>query len=346
MRDDRKRVMIVDDMATVRRVIRQVLDGDPGLVVVGEAADPYEARDLIKRLNPDVLTLDIEMPRMNGDEFLRKIMALRPMPVVMLSVHSRKGSLTAIKALAEGAVECIEKPKSLKNFTDDKFVAELRCAVRVAAISKVGAARPRVSRRLKRFAWNGRSVFLGASTGGVEALETILADYPENCPPTVIAQHMPANFIESFAGRLNERHSFAVSVAKDGDELKQGQVFFSPGGRINIQLCETSMHLAKVRSPNSAILCPSIDLLFLSAARLGPGAVAGILTGMGSDGANALKKMRELGCATIAQDSASCVVDGMPRVARTIEAASEVVALNKIGRRIVELCQNSGVAPN
>jgi len=342
----RRRVMIVDDMESVRRIVRMVLEDDPGIEVVGEAGDPYEAREKIKQLNPDVLTLDVEMPRMNGDVFLKKIMTLRPMPVVMLSYLTKRGSAIAVNALADGAVECIEKPQRLEDMTDGRFAANLRRAIETAARVKLHRRVETSATASRAFEWNGRHVFIGSSTGGVEAIENVLRVFPANCPPTVIAQHMPRNFIESFAERLDGRYPFRVRVAEEGDRLMQGNVYFAPGGDTDLRVMPgRAPRLALVPHSDMQAYCPSVDLLLRSAVRLGNEAVGAILTGMGRDGADALLAMREAGASTVVQDEKTSVVYGMPRAAAELGAAGAIRPIQELGGALLDLCSKSPPEP-
>ena len=334
-----QRVMIVDDMESVRRIVRVVLQDDPLIDVVGEAGDPYEARQEIKRLNPDVLTLDVEMPRMNGDQFLRKIMKLRPMPVVMLSHLTKRGSDIAIRALADGAVDCIEKPQRIEDMTAGLFAANLRRAIHAARHVNLHRRVAPVKSRPAEFRWNGNCVFIGSSTGGVEALENVLAHYPPNCPPTVVAQHMPRKFIESFVDRLNQRLAFEVKVAVDGEVPDQGTVYFAAGGHADLKISGSrSPRLIYVPHSDQYDFCPSVDLLMLSAAELGRTAVGAILTGMGRDGASGMLAMRDAGASTLAQDESTSIVYGMPRAALENGAAERAEPIQNIGRSLIDLC--------
>lgn len=284
-----KRVLIVDDSATIRRLIKSRLQTDSRIEVVGEASDAYQARELIKELSPDVLTLDVEMPGMSGLEFLRKLMRLRPMPVVMVSSETHEGSHTALEALSIGAVDCVGKPTS--GGLRDAFMdlAELLvCAADARIKSEARVSKVTIP---SDFRWNGRAALIGSSTGGVEALETVLSGYPENCPPTLIAQHMPAPFLASFARRLDTRMAPKVVLAQDGAVLEQGTVYLAPGG-----LCHLAYDGAK--GTHSRLLftdkCrgyrPSVEVLFRSAIPWADRVTAVMLTGMGSDGALAIDR--------------------------------------------------------
>ena len=318
-------------------LLKAVLEMDSELCVVGTAADPLEARSMIKELNPDVITLDIEMPNMNGLEFLEKLMRLRPMPVVMVSSLTQKGARASIEALSLGAFECLPKP----TVGNEDVLNEIRETVKLAAKSsnaikynaevtsptRQPAARPRR---------NGSSpdlVLLGASTGGVEALQTVLSEFPQDCPPTVIVQHMPGQFSQTFTDRLDRLSKPKVVTAEHGQMLEKGTVYVAPGsvGHTTVSILSNQMRL-KVRSgePISGHM-PSVDALFDSAVRSeGKKISAGLLTGMGKDGADGLLKLKQIGCHTIAQDEQTSIVFGMPAAAIKNGAADSVLPISKI----------------
>jgi two-component system chemotaxis response regulator CheB len=334
----RCRTLIVDDSATMRNLIAAILRRDPEIDVVGHAADAAQARQAIKTLDPDVITLDIEMPQMNGLEFLERIMRLRPMPVVMVSSHTREGAAATMEALTIGAVDCVAKP------SDGDFAggfANLAEIVKTAARARVGG-RPEAggAARPAAFHANGMMVAIAASTGGVEAVQNLLAGFPENCPPTVIAQHMPASFTTGFAERLDRFFAPRVEEATDGAALSPGRIYIAPGGA----------HLEVIGRPG-AWRCrlrpadfvdgprPSADILFSSVAKAaGAEAVGVVLTGMGRDGAQGLLRMRQAGARTLAQDETSCVVYGMPRAASAAGAVEQEGSPAELAARIVEIC--------
>ena len=339
------KVIVVDDSASMRRLIRAVLERTPDIAVVGEAQDPIEARDAIKALNPDVVTLDIEMPRMNGLEFLEKIMRLRPTPVIMVSSLTGAGTDATIRALEIGAVDCIAKPEP----GERELFAALPDKIRVAAKSRVGSLADRLQSRsdergaapARTFRPDGSVVAIGSSTGGVEALTAVLSSFPPNCPPTVITQHMPPLFTKSFADRLNRLCAPTVAEASDGAPLTEGHVFIAPGSPTH--------HLEITGSPGRWRCrlraadpvnghCPSVDVLFGSVAKAaGTHAVGVILTGMGRDGASGLLAMRQAGARTLGQDAASSLVYGMPKVAHEIGAVERQAPLRRVGPDIVSL---------
>ncbi len=341
------RVLIVDDNAVIRRILRDGLSREPDLEVVGEAPDPFVARDLIVKLRPDVLTLDVEMPRMNGVEFLRKLMPQYPLPVVMVSSLTRRGRSITLEALELGAIDYVEKPDGMHGSADDMMEA-LIARVRVAAqtdiqqmLTRRGSGGPRTKRDVSRTptapAGLLQVVGIGASTGGTTALHELLGELPPESPGIVIVQHMPAGFTKLFAERLNEVCGLDVKEAETGDLILPGRVLVAPGNR----------HLSVRRRGNA--FCthvfdydrvgghrPSVDVLFSSLAENVPGdRCAGVLlTGMGSDGARGLKDMRGAGARTIAQDEASSVVYGMPRAAVELGAAEFELPLERIAGRL------------
>jgi two-component system chemotaxis response regulator CheB len=334
------RVLIVDDSATMRSLIGAVLRRDPDIEVVGTAGDPIEARAAIKALEPDVLTLDIEMPNMNGLEFLEKIMRLRPMPVVMVSTLTQRGAEATLEALEIGAFDCVGKPgpeaDALSAFGElgEKVKAAAKARVRPLG-QAAGRAPPG-----PRFKPNGRVVAIGSSTGGVEALLTVLSRYPANCPPTVVTQHMPAAFTESFAERLNRTCAAEVTEAADGAPLQPGKVYIAPGGGAHLEVAGQSTLRCVLREGDLVNgHRPSVDRLFASVAHAaGASAVGVILTGMGRDGAQGLKALRDEGARTLGQDEQSCVVYGMPKAAADIGAVERQVSLDRMADAILDLC--------
>lgn len=330
------RVLVVDDSATMRGLITATLRADPGIEVVGSAADPLEAREAIKALNPDVITLDVEMPNMNGLEFLEKIMRLRPMPVVMVSTLTHAGAEASIAALELGAVDCVGKPAAGQSAAFIDLADKVKQAARARVRSNV--SRTRTVR--EDFTPNRRIVAIGSSTGGVEALLTVLSSFPRNCPPTVITQHMPATFTPSFAARLDRECDAHVEEATDGAALKVGCIYLAPGGDMHLEVSGGVSSRCRLRSDEKVEgHRPSVDVLFQSVARAaGADAVGVILTGMGRDGASGLKAMRDAGASTIGQDSATSVVFGMPRVAAEIGAVQSQLPIGAIGPAILDLC--------
>ena len=337
------RALIVDDSATMRGLIAVALRRDPGIEVVGQATCAAEARQAIKSLNPDVITLDIEMPAMNGLEFLEKIMRLRPMPVVMVSTLTSRGAEATLEALELGAFDCVAKPSVAGVHAFDDLAATVRAAararVRPRTAPPVPAARPLPEAPSPGYRPDGRVLAIGSSTGGVEALLTILTQLPANCPPTVITQHMPETFTRSFAARLNRACAAEVSEASDGAPLLPGRVYLAPGGPAHLQIAGSGTWRCRLR-PDDPVSGhrPSVDVLFASVAKAaGPRALGVILTGMGRDGAQGLLAMRQAGARTLGQDEASCVVYGMPKAAFEVQAVEKQVRLESIAAEIIDI---------
>ncbi|CCE94799.1 chemotaxis-specific methylesterase CheB [Sinorhizobium fredii HH103] len=335
------RVLVVDDSPTMRGLISAVLNADPEVKVVGQAADALEARQAIKQLDPDVVTLDIEMPNMNGLEFLDKIMRLRPMPVIMVSTLTHKGAEATIAALEIGAFDCVGKPHPGDPNPFGGLVEKVKAAARSQRKSMItsnrAASAPTVSTASDYRA--GRKIIaIGASTGGVEALIAVLQKFPANCPPTVITQHMPHTFTKSFSERLNRLCAPTVQEATDGARLEVGKVYLAPGGDRHLQIANASAPCCRLvdREPVNGHR-PSVDVLFDSVAELaGRNAIGVILTGMGRDGAAGLLKMRHAGARTFGQNEKTCVVYGMPRVAHELGAVEMQLPLGSIGEEILK----------
>ncbi|MDP2787930.1 MAG: chemotaxis response regulator protein-glutamate methylesterase [Pseudomonadota bacterium] len=339
------KVLIIDDSALIRSVMKEIINSHPDLEVVGQAPDPITARDLIKQLNPDVLTLDVEMPRMNGLEFLEKLMRLRPMPVVMVSSQTEKGNEVTLKALELGAVDFITKPRlsvmdgmnELTHEIGEKIRAAARARIHRHAIgsTSINAPQPLVGHVLHS---TEKLVFVGSSTGGTEALKEFLSRMPATSPGVLITQHMPESFTHSFAQRLDGLSAMAVKEAENNERVLPGHAYLAPGHshlRIKKNGAYYYTELSKADPVNRHR--PSVDVLFNSAAEVaGPNALGVIMTGMGKDGAQGLLAMRQAKAYTIAQDEASCVVFGMPKAAIDIGAAMEVAALQDIAARVLE----------
>jgi two-component system chemotaxis response regulator CheB len=327
----RIKVLVVDDSPTMRGVISTVLQRDPEIVVIGEASDPYEARDAIKMLAPDVITLDVEMPRMSGVQFLERLMRLRPMPVIMVSTLTQAGADITLKALEIGAFDCVGKP-------DFHGLPE---KVKAAAVARVRpASGARTYSRSASYHPSDHVLAIGSSTGGVEALIALLGAFPENCPPTLITQHMPASFTRSFAARLDRECAPTVCEATDGAPLDIGRIYLAPGGEAHLEArggARPSCILRRSEPVNGHR--PSVDVLFESVARaFGSRAVGVILTGMGRDGARGLLAMRQAGGRTLGQDENSCVVYGMPKAAHELGAVEQQMSLSQIGHAALDLC--------
>lgn len=337
----RARVLIVDDSAAMRAMLSRILSQDPALEVIGCAAEPGEARAMIRALNPDVLTLDVEMPGMDGLTFLERIMRLRPMPVVMCSTLTARGAGVTIEALRLGAVDCVAKPSAAAG--DLAAAAETLCrTVREAARSKARAvgdlptAAPPVTGTLRR----DMVILVGASTGGVEALFTFLGALPATAPPVVVVQHMPAGYTEGFAERLDKAVAPTVRHGRDGLPLGCGEVIIAPAGPCHSELAGTAELRLRVRpgAPEGGHR-PAVERLFASAVPLGARAVGVLLTGMGRDGAEGLLALRQAGAATFAQSADSCVVYGMPRAAVELGAAGEIVPLHRMAEAVLRACR-------
>jgi two-component system chemotaxis response regulator CheB len=340
------RVLIVDDNATIRGLLRATIATDRRLEVVGEARDPYEAREFIRSLDPDVITLDVEMPRMNGLDFLERLMRYRPTPVVVVSTRTRDKSAEAVRALSLGAVDCVDVSRLQVEVEVRRRLLSTLVTAGAAAVRGTGAGRADTGEQhpAPGFAWNGATVFIGSSTDGVDALERIIARFPADCPPTLIAQHMPAPFLDSFARRLDALFAPTVSIARDGDTPRQGHVLLAGGGAHHLAVARHPPHRVTLQpAEDGDLYIPLVDRLFRSAAALGTRAVGVILTGMGRDGTDGLLAMREAGGRTIGQSGESCVIDGMPRAAREAGAVGRVVPLEQIGTEILRLC---GTAEN
>ncbi|WP_234731656.1 protein-glutamate methylesterase/protein-glutamine glutaminase [Acidocella facilis] len=340
------RVIVVDDSATMRGLITATLRSDPQIEVVGQAGDPLEARQMIKQLAPDVITLDIEMPNMDGISFLDKIMRLRPTPVVMVSTLTQAGADVNLRALEIGAFDCVAKPSS---YAPDSFRL---LAEKVKAAAQSGRRR----RPLREAAFSpvqnydpdGKIVAIGSSTGGVEALIEIFSKFPANCPPTLVSQHMPPSFTRSFAARLDKLCRPQAREAEPGMRLEPGHIYLCPGDH-HLEISGRSqftLQLSQADKVNGHR--PSVDVMFNSVAKqAGAQAVGVILTGLGNDGAEGLLAMRRAGAETLGQDAASCVVYGMPRVAYELGAVAKQCPLDKIGGQILALTntrQRSSVA--
>ncbi len=316
------KVLIVDDSAIVRKVLSQELSQKKGITVVGTAPDPYVARDKIVRLDPDVVTLDIEMPRMDGITFLKKLMQYKPLPVIIVSSLTPKGSHLALEAFSSGALEVISKPSSAYSVGDMsndlakkiKAVAYANVSKKVVEIDK----RSQVKVASKALAaTTNKLIAIGASTGGTEAIKKVLTKFPQNSPGVLVVQHMPAQFTASFAERLNELCHIEVSEAKDGDSVMNGRALIAPGNFHMLLNRSGARYYVQVKNgPMVHHQRPAVDVLFKSVAKYaGPNALGIILTGMGADGAMGLKNMKDAGSYTIAQDEKSCVVYGMPKEA-------------------------------
>jgi len=339
------RVLIVDDSAVMRQLLSTLLAEDPEIEVVGTAPDPLVARDRIKMLNPDVITLDVEMPHMDGVSFLRKIMTLRPMPVVMISTLTKAGAEVTLEALEIGAIDFIAKPATNQAAEMAALATELQTKVKNAARVKVGARRstpaaPKPARRETFVPSGDKIVLIGASTGGVEALKIVLMGLPANCPPVLITQHMPPRFTAAFAERLNRECPVKVSEAKHDDPLEVGHVYIAPGSH-HLELVRKGLGYACAIHDGAPVSGhrPSVDVLFRSGAKIaGPKIVSAILTGMGKDGAEGMLELHKAGAITIGQDEHSSLIYGMPRAAFERGAVQTQFPLDHIAEAILDAC--------
>ncbi|KUJ71580.1 chemotaxis response regulator protein-glutamate methylesterase [Thiomicrospira sp. WB1] len=370
------KVLVVDDSALVRQMLQEMLNADPGIEVVGTASDPYDARDKVKQLHPDVLTLDVEMPRMDGVTFLKNLMRLHPMPVVMVSTLTEKGADITFEALELGAVDFVSKPKIDLAHTFEDYAEEIRRKVKTASrVSKYQLERhyaryaanktekpkvlpqPRLQAPQKydtdaivkrthsrHFSTTEKIIALGASTGGTEAIKELLMRLPANTPAIVITQHIPAAFSQPFADRMDTISEMRVMQATDGQAILPGHVYIAPGGQHLLVERSGARYLCRLNDgPPVNRHKPSVDVMFRTVVQnVGKNAVGVLLTGMGADGAQGLKELQEIGVATIAQDEKTSVVWGMPGEAVHLGAADHVLPLEKIPEKILELVKKAG----
>ena len=346
-------MLIVDDSAVVRQVLSAELSKTPDIEVVGTAVDPYVARDKIVALSPDVITLDMEMPRMDGLTFLSKLMKYHPMPVVVVSSLTASGSQTALRALELGAMEVICKPGS--SYSVSEVSALLAEKIRAAAAARYCARATQAAREIQSdmddsppppmLQTTHKILAIGASTGGTEAIREVLTHLPSNCPGTVIVQHMPEHFTASFAQRLNDLCQMEVREARDKDLVVPGVALLAPGNHHMVLARSGARYYVEIKDgPPVYHQRPSVDVLFHSVARqAGPNALGVILTGMGADGARGMLAMRQAGAHTLAQDEESCVVFGMPREAIRLEAAAQVVSLPRMAGTILRSMSEKSV---
>ncbi len=346
------RVLVVDDSAVVRQVLSELLARDPDIEVVGTAADPYLARDKIKRLNPDVLTLDVEMPRMDGLAFLENLMRLRPMPVVMVSSLTERGAEVTLQALALGAVDFVTKPRlgvaqGLEEYADEiaakvKGAARARVQALVRAGPRPGTAAAPPAPMAARFRTTDRLVAIGASAGGTEAIRAVLEQMPADAPAVVLTQHIPGGFSRAFVERLDRHSPMLVREATDGELVLPGHAYLPPGDHHLRVVRDGARWRCRIDAgPPVNRHRPAVDVLFRSVARsAGANAIGVVLTGMGDDGARGLLEMREAGAATLVQDEASSVVWGMPGAAVRMGAAQEILALHHLPARLLELASH------
>ncbi len=345
------RVLIVDDSAVVRQILTEILSADPDIEVIGSAADPLIAREKVKRLNPDVITLDVEMPRMDGLAFLENLMRLHPLPVVMISSLTERGADTTLQALALGAVDFVSKPKldvsrglesyALEIVTKVKAAAQARVRplVRRPEVASAAATRLVLPKSVSSFRTTDRLIAIGASAGGTEALRVVLEMMPADAPAVVMTQHIPAGFSRAFAERLDRHSAMSVREATEGEAVLPGHAYLPPGGRHLSLVRDGARWRCRIEDgPAVNRHKPAVDVLFNSVARTaGPNAVGAILTGMGDDGARGLLEIQNAGGPTLVQDEASSVVWGMPGAAVRLGAAQEIVPLERIAQRLLAL---------
>jgi two-component system chemotaxis response regulator CheB len=348
-------VLVVDDSALVRRLLTEILNKEVDIQVIGVAADPYAAREKIKQLNPDVVTLDVEMPRMDGITFLENLMRLRPTPVVMVSSLTQAGAEVTLRALELGAVDFVAKPRvdvsgTLANYADElsekvRAAAGARVTARLAARTadvnprlSADAVLPATAQRRHVLRTTDRVIAIGASTGGTEAIREVLCALPPDAPAIVITQHIPAAFSKPFAERMDRMAAMAVCEAQDGQYIIPGHVYIAPGDQHMLIERDGARYRCRLNDgPPVNRHRPAVDVMFRSVAQnLGPNAIGVLLTGMGSDGARSLLEMREAGAHTVAQDEASSVVWGMPGAAVKLGAAEHVLPLHQIARYVLE----------
>ena len=338
------RVLVVDDSAVVRRMISDALAADPEIEVVGTACDPYVARDKILELNPDVLTLDIEMPRMDGLTFLRILQQHRPMPVVIVSSLTQAGSQAAMAAMELGAVDVLAKPQSAWNLGElrEQLAHRVKGAARARLTNfKTTATSPALTAAPGNYSPR-QIVLIGASTGGTEAIKNVLTRLPDGLPGICIVQHIPPVFSRTFAERLDECCAFEVREAKHGDELKAGLALIAPGDQhLTVAWNGARYKVSLQQGPMLHHVRPAVDLMFESAVSAGKNALAVLLTGMGRDGADGMKKLKTAGAATLAQNEETCVVYGMPRAAVELGAVDRVLPLDLIPHAILRALQDA-----
>ena len=347
------KVLIVDDSALIRSVLTEIVNREPDMTVVGTAADPYQARERIRALNPDVLTLDVEMPRMDGLDFLERLMRLRPMPVVMVSSLTERNSEVTFRALELGAVDVVSKPRiDIRRGMED-YAQEITDKIRAAAVARfhprlVGTSPtpPSASASKPAAMWysSERVIVIGASTGGTEAIKEVLLKLPPDAPAVLITQHMPAGFTKPFAERLDRLCNLKVQEAVQGERALPGHAYVAPGdAHLTVRRSGADYVLGLSQDPPVNRHRPSVDVLFRSAAAsIGRNAIGIILTGMGKDGAAGMLELKQSGAYTIGQDEATCIVYGMPREAFLMGGVDEQAPLAEIAGRILNYLTRSG----
>jgi two-component system, chemotaxis family, protein-glutamate methylesterase/glutaminase len=335
------RVLVVDDSALIRKLLTEIINSQADMQAVGAAPDPLVAREMIRELNPDVLTLDVEMPKMDGLDFLERLMRLRPMPVVMVSTLTDKGSEATLRALELGAVDYVSKPKIDIAHGIAEYAAEIADKIRAAAASRprpaAASARTALPPLANRSVSTEKLIIVGASTGGTEAIKEFLIDMPPDCPGILITQHMPQAFTQSFAARLDSLCRISVKEAEDAERVLPGHAYVAPGHSHLLLRRSGANYLTQLSDgPPVNRHRPSVDVLFRSAAEhAGRNAVGVILTGMGKDGAQGMLAMKEAGAYNFAQDEASCVVFGMPKEAIAAGATDEILAIRDMAQGVM-----------
>ena len=350
------RLLIIDDSALIRQMLTQIFNSSNDIEVVGSAVDPIAARDKIKKLNPDVLTLDIEMPRMDGLTFLRNLMRLRPMPVVMISTLTEKGAAVTLEALELGAVDFVAKPKvdvsnSLNAYAED-IIAKIRMAARakvrplqekkkVAQVPSFANTSVQSNPANNHFKTTDKIIALGSSTGGTEALKEVVAGLPRNTPAIVVSQHLPVSFSVSFAKHVDEATEMTACIARNGQQILPGNIYIAPGDQHLLVVRDGARYICQLNDgPPVNRHKPSVEVMFRSVAQnVGKNAIGVMLTGMGADGSKTMLEMKQAGSVNIVQDEASSVVWGMPGEAFKLGAADHVVPLNKVAAKILALAK-------
>jgi two-component system chemotaxis response regulator CheB len=348
------RLLIVDDSALIRKMLTEIFNSSPDIEVVGTAVDPILARDKIKKLNPDVLTLDVEMPRMDGLTFLRNLMRLRPMPVVMISTLTEQGAAVTLEALEIGAVDFVAKPKVDVAESLNQYAADIINKVKAAARANVRAKDSRTVEKKTivsgsatvpkiHFKTTDKIIALGASTGGTEAIKDVVAGLPDNTPPIVISQHLPAAFSESFAKHVNQASAMTAGLAQEGQQILPGNIYIAPGDQHLLVVRDGARYICKLDDGDPVNRHkPAVDVMFNSVAQnVGENAICVLLTGMGADGAKGMKAMHDAGAKTIIQDEASSVVWGMPGEAYKLGCTDYVQPLDQVARQIIALASHS-----
>ncbi|MDH5229118.1 MAG: chemotaxis response regulator protein-glutamate methylesterase [Gammaproteobacteria bacterium] len=356
----RIKVLVVDDSALIRQMLTELLSSDPNIEVVGSASDPYAAREKIKKLKPDVLTLDVEMPKMDGITFLNNLMRLHPMPVIMVSTLTEKGADVTLQALELGAIDFVTKPKLDVAHELDKYGEEIVHKVKIAAganvlanAGTVGEAKDGVKQKLsadavikkvsfkKNFKTTDKIIAIGASTGGTEAIKAVLQQLPADCPGVVITQHIPALFSKPFAERMDKNSAMKVYEAEDGQQILPGHVYIAPGDKHLVVERDGARYICRLNDgPPVNRHKPAVDVMFRSVAQnAGPNSIAVLLTGMGADGAAGMKEMLEAGADTIVQDERTSVVWGMPGEAVRIGVAQHILPLDKVATEVCKLAE-------